>query len=1259
MRSLILYIASLMSLAVQATQYDTFDNIRLPYDANEINCVFQDSYGMVWLGTKRGLLNYNGYDTHILATGSVQTIIQYNSFLCIGTDDGILWLDLKNGGIDKKYEALNRIHAVRSLLVSKNKLWIGTRDDGLFILDLDSGRLSHSEIHNFNETMIFSLIEGNHSVYVGSHEGFSCYDYRSTIRRKVFSCENVYSLYRQTNDIWIGAEGILYQYDMESCKVVWKLDMEGNAVKTIATDRNNNLLLGTNEGFYILDKDKKILERIVHNTRDPLSLGNNVINSIICDKNNNIWLGTNRGVSVTQGLPWYKIAHLSGYNSQSVGNVFECSLVDSHQNYWLGGENGLLQISGDEIIKCWNVENGLRHNHIRSIYEDRDSTLWITSDGSIARYNRKTDTFIYYIIQDTKGHNANWAYCMYEDESHRLWIGTYMGGLYIIDKDKLIHSKGKYTQTEDYFGSYSDIVNTVYQICPDGTGKLWLNTGKGLVLIDEKSFKTEVKDVYLDNMIYDRGTIYFSSAGQLYKYDARLFQSTGPLLVVNQGLIYSFVKENEHIWFSCTDGIYCLNTTNGSIRTVHVPYNSYFSGTYNSNTDEMIWGGEDCMSRFYLNRLSSEVALDSVYITGIVSNGKYHNINPIITREIKLAEGKDLIIELSPLSFNPHSNGVYYYKIGERDTWHSLGKGINHLTFADFPSGYHKLLLSSENPDLNELAPISIYQIYVPYPWYASWWAILGYTILGIFVIYIIIRYLQKRNQRIFEQREQEKSLELSRQKMDFFVNVSHELKTPLSLIIAPLSQMISETTNAKQRENLKAIHRNSLRLNDLIYKILDFKRIEYESEDTLIRSHVELCQLLKNCIQTFSLETNKRNISINFHSNLKTLWINADMLKLESVFINLLSNALKYVPDNTGKVDVTIESESGNATILIADNGKGMPEKEIPMMFIRYFQGKNAHRGGTGIGLYLVRKFIELHSGNVEVYNSNGLSVKITLPIHGGNIINSTLDFIETSPEDTKEATLLIVDDNTEIVDFLAESLSKMYTCLKAYNGMEGQKVICKHTIDLVIVDQMMPEMDGFDFCKWLRHQHQTANIPIIMLTAKDDTETELQSIKVGVDVFISKPFDIKKVMLHIVQLLQRRKSIERAANIEQIINPEFKPTDTRTNDEILMEKITKAIEENMEDVEFNVTRLSQLLNIDQKQLYRKIKTLTGITPIAYLKKLRMKKAAVLLREDRFTISEVMYLVGYTNASYFTKCFTEEFGMSPKQFAIDHFEKK
>ena len=147
-----------MSLAVQATQYDTFDNIRLPYDANEINCVFQDSYGMVWLGTKRGLLNYNGYDTHILATGSVQTIIQYNSFLCIGTDDGILWLDLKNGGIDKKYEALNRIHAVRSLLVSKNKLWIGTRDDGLFILDLDSGRLSHSEIHNFNETMIFSFL---------------------------------------------------------------------------------------------------------------------------------------------------------------------------------------------------------------------------------------------------------------------------------------------------------------------------------------------------------------------------------------------------------------------------------------------------------------------------------------------------------------------------------------------------------------------------------------------------------------------------------------------------------------------------------------------------------------------------------------------------------------------------------------------------------------------------------------------------------------------------------------------------------------------------------------------------------------------------------------------------------------------------------------------------------------------------------------------------------------------------------------------
>lgn len=373
----------------------------------------------------------------------------------------------------------------------------------------------------------------------------------------------------------------------------------------------------------------------------------------------------------------------------------------------------------------------------------------------------------------------------------------------------------------------------------------------------------------------------------------------------------------------------------------------------------------------------------------------------------------------------------------------------------------------------------------------------------------------------------------------------------------------------------------------------------------------------------------------------------------MESVFTNLISNAIKYVKDDTGIIKVSLDKRDYEVIITVSDNGEGMKADEIPMMFIKFFQGKNTHAGGTGIGLYLVKKFVELHKGNISVANDNGLNIKITLPVTGDNAITEKTesDIIEKDINEEKE-TLLIIDDNHEIVDFLTESLTKNYNCIKAYNGKEGLKAVSKRIPNLIIVDHMMPEMNGFEFTKAMRHNQQTASVPIIMLTAKDDMNTEMESLKIGVDVFISKPFELKKLFLHIAQLLQRNKNIEKTVKISNITNPEFKTDkDKRTPDEILIENITKVVEENMEKEEFNVTSLAQIICIDPKQLYRKVKQLTGMTPIAYLKKLRMKKAAVLLSENRFTVSEVMYLVGYTNASYFTKCFVEEFGITPKQF--------
>jgi DNA-binding response OmpR family regulator len=363
---------------------------------------------------------------------------------------------------------------------------------------------------------------------------------------------------------------------------------------------------------------------------------------------------------------------------------------------------------------------------------------------------------------------------------------------------------------------------------------------------------------------------------------------------------------------------------------------------------------------------------------------------------------------------------------------------------------------------------------------------------------------------------------------------------------------------------------------------------------------------------------------------------------------------------DADGCIEFSLQEDKnkGIVSITIADNGIGIKQDDLPYVFIRFFQSRHLPKNikGTGIGLYLVRKFAELHNGTVYIFSSGegkGTTVIITLPLEGENLLPSlheeTANELKLLEQETRP-TLLIIDDNIEIISFMIQSFSPNYRCLKATNGKKGFAIASEQKPDLIIVDQMMPEMDGLEFCRSLRRFQSTNSIPVIMLTAKDDTDTEMKSIKAGVDVFMAKPFDLNRLMLRMTQLLQARKSLEKNLRIETITRP-TEIVETESADEMLLERLTKTIEDRMEDTSFNVTMLSDISGVDAKQLYRKLKQLTGYTPVCYIRQIRMKKAAMLLSQNKFSISEVMYMVGYTNASYFSKCFVAEFGVTPSQF--------
>ena len=620
-----------------------------------------------------------------------------------------------------------------------------------------------------------------------------------------------------------------------------------------------------------------------------------------------------------------------------------------------------------------------------------------------------------------------------------------------------------------------------------------------------------------------------------------------------------------------------------------------------------------------------------------------------------------LTFEISDYSYAEPSTLSYQYQLeGYDNKWTSLSPGNNRIVFLNLSPG--RYTLNTRN-GVDE-ATTSSYHFEIRPPWYMTTWAYIIYIIMVLLVLSVILKYLFDKNRQKYERLERERSLELSNMKIDFFTNISHELKTPLSLIIAPLSKIINETSHSTIGNQLQVVHQNAQRLNTLIQQILDFKRMEYKKDETLVRSRTDINRLLTIVSGSFKQVADTRNITIETDIPAVPIWMNVDVFKIESILYNVLSNAVKFVSDDTGHITigVKLEEEKERVCITVKDNGVGIPEDELKLIWLRMYQGgnKQLNSHGTGIGLYLVKRFVNLHDGSVEIESQAniGTTIHIMLPLKGENlIVNSAINKGESTEQSVikkidSRPSLLIIDDNEEILSFLMSAFSANYQCMQACNGKEGLDMALKMHPDVIIVDEMMPVMTGMEFCTPLRKAKQIASTPVIMLTAKDDSDTELNSMKAGVDVFVPKPFDLNRLTLRIVQLLESRKQLQEKIHLEQMIDTTVDIKEELLNDdERLMKHVLQVIEDRMSDSAFNVSQLCEDTGIGSKRLLRMLKKQTGQTPVNFIRQIRLKKAALLLQQKKFTVTEVMYMIGFSHPSYFTRSFTEEFGISPKAY--------
>lgn len=1254
--------------------YNIFKTVELPYAAHSTTSVFQDKKGMIWIGTYHGVCRYDGYKTTLYMTeqgrstkeSSIMSIAQTDdNHLIVGTLGGLSYLNTTNGKSEPVSKPLNRIKSVRTMLIYEDELWIGTNAEGLWKYNLKTKKIQQIVTPGIRLTSIYALCPVGKTMYVGSLEGLFAVNVPDNHTRRISlptTNKFVNSLlwHPQAQTLLVGMEGRMCLYHPLQDKIKTSDILSGCVFKSLILDKHDNLIVGTDAGLYIYNMGTHQQHSLVYNAFHQ-TICNNIIWNLTIDRDDNVWLATDDGVTIMEYPTWYTYHNIYEFTHNEYGNNFTSILGDSHNNLWLGGENGLLKLSlppNQVAATCYTASDQLHHlhhNRIRQIYEDSDHDIWIASDASIARYNQVTQQFDYYNIINRHGETAKWAYTIYEDTKGQFWVGTYSGGLFVINKEKLLNSANRTYIDKEQTPKMEKLRrgNCIRRILSGDKGEIWLCANNHIIRKNLLTGKEQHFYVQYQVVEFCNHALWLSSQeGEIMKYDQRTNRLKTFRANISDGPISAFVKENQNLWFACSDGIFVINTQNDEISFYDKPENMCLSGIYLPHSRHIVWGGENGFSTCKINTKRESC---QVYITCASSNTDKESILfPAQNNKIQLKSREYITFELSTLQYAPHQEVTFYYKLGDDDAWQALKEGSNELAFAHISGGTYKLSLCSTNPAVDKNAKISTYYIIVPSPWYACTTAIFIYILIAIGIIVFILVWYRRRNQVIMEQHEKDRSMELLRQKNEFFINMSHELKTPLSLIIAPLSTLIRATQqNAALKKSLTGIQKNALQLNMLIHKVLEFKNADFKDDNSMIRSHVDMNSLVRNCLESFASVAVERNIQLNFHSANQEIWMNMDTLKMQSAITNLISNAVKFVKNNTGIIDVTVRQEKDQLLIGIEDNGRGISEKDARMIFVRFYQGDNQNpdNEGSGIGLYLVKKYVEMHGGKIELTSRKTTLFTISLPLYGENAIPREMVDEERAIDPGKH-TIIIVDDNREIVSVLRDALSEQYNCIAAFHGKDGLEKIEKYHPSLIIADQMMPVMNGFQLVRALKHQQATANIPILMLTAKDDQNTELQSIKLGVDIFLTKPFNLDKILLQVSRLIDKKMALEKDAKIAAIASPQFgKTTPPENYDEKFMEEVTSIIEKNMEDESFNVASLADKVGYNPKMLYRKIKQITGMTPIAYIKKIRMKKTAFLLRNSQYTITEIMYMVGYSNMSYFIKCFQAEFDLTPKQY--------
>jgi two-component system, sensor histidine kinase ChiS len=1303
-----------------------------------ISAIIEDSQGNLWFGTSGGgVSKYNG-ESFIHFTEREGLSNNYITSI-LEDKNGNLWFGTQYGGVTMyngesfthftETEGLSNNY-VRTILEDQHgNIWFGTWGGGA--TRYDGKTFTHFTLKeglcHFNIFIMTQDIQRN--IWFGTQGGVCMYNDTAFIHLSVDEGLIFPFVWSALGDskgrIWFGTNRGLSMFDGKSfTNFTEKEGLIDNFISAMEEDSYGNIWFGTVAGGVSKYDGESFTN---YGDKEGLSPGD--MNCIQEDSYGNIWFGT-----VVMGVNIYNPQVIEYYTEKEglSNHIISPIMEDNKGNLWLATTgNGVNMYDGKVFRHIIDVD-GLTNNFIESLLEDSHGNIWFGSDmGGLIKYNGKT------FSQFTDNWNLGIIYSMLEDSSGSIWLGTWTQGVIRFNGETFTY----YTDREGFSN------NDVRSILKDRYGNIWFGTrGGGIVRYDGKNFiiytqKEGLSDNFVWCMLEDsRGNLWFGTENG----GANMFDGDSiTYFTIKEGLSNNFIKSivednNGNIWIGTMNGLNCLTFSSESVSgkgnrkwPVIRIFNEqdglkgidFENSSVELDSRNRIWWGTDkCLTMIDMNdfKLPTE-APSHMQFDRIEINGKFidyrhweENINNKIQFDsvarfynyplnLKLPyKYNHLTFYYSAIDWSAPHKIKYSYRIdGLRDNW-SVPSAETKAEYRNLPSGTFTFEVRAIGASQKWSEPFE-YNFTILSPWWYSWWAYLIYGLILISAIVQYRRFLLKRaklrSDVQIERIEKEKVLELDQLKSRFFANISHEFRTPLTLLLGPINDFIKNRPGMSEgdRKLLKIMKRNAGRLQQLIDQLLDLSRLETGNLKLEV-SEGDLTGFIRIIILSFLSLAESKHIRYEYNLAVTDQELYFDRDKVEKITTNLISNALKFTPEG-GSVLVALRysveknivlvkevTSVSFAEIEVKDTGPGIPENEKEKIFSRFYQVSSSDSRkyeGSGIGLSLAKELVDLYRGEIHVESimGKGSTFTVRLPVSREQFREGEIVVVSEKPVDTissdalempsEKATeldaqekilgvkekekdnglpiVLIVEDNTDLRNYISGNLSHQYQILESGNGKEGLDKAIESIPDLVISDLMMPEMDGIEMCNWLKKDARTNHIPVIMLTAKADRESKLEGLETGVDDYIIKPFDADELKVRVKNLIEQRKNLRERYRKEFLADPashEIHPAE----DEFVA-RLMDCMKKHLEDPEFNVKQLGEELHLSHTQLYRKVRSLTDHTPNEYIRNTRLKMAARMFQEGHRNISTVLYTTGFNSPSYFTESFRELFGMSPSEY--------